>query len=141
MTHSRLLLACALALALGAPIASQAQSQPQPGTVPAASTAPHEHHEHGMMRAVKELNLSDAQRSQIQQLVQQYRQQHPKGSTPDPQARKDLRDKIFAALTPDQQTQLKQRLAQMRADRQKQDGAANGNASAPPAPASSPNAL
>jgi Spy/CpxP family protein refolding chaperone len=98
-----------------------------------------------MMRAIKELDLSDAQRSQIQQLVQQYRQQYPKGSTPDPQARKALREKIFATLTPDQQTQLKQRLAQMRAQRGAQDGESNGAPAGPaapaaPAPAPSPNA-
>ncbi len=91
------------------------------------------------MRAVRELDLSDSQRTQIQQLVQQYRQQYPKGSTPDPQARKALRDKIFATLTPDQQAQLQQHLAQMRAERAQQSAGTNAPSASAPAPAPSPN--
>jgi Spy/CpxP family protein refolding chaperone len=61
----------------------------------------------GFMREMRSLNLSAQQQSQIQQLMAQYRQAHPHGSTPDPQARKDLRTKVMAVLTPAQQQQLK----------------------------------
>jgi Spy/CpxP family protein refolding chaperone len=59
------------------------------------------------MREMRSLNLSSQQQSQIQQLMAQYRQSHPRGTAPNPQARKDLRSKVMAVLTPAQQQQLK----------------------------------
>ena len=83
------------------------------------------------MRAMRGLNLSTQQQSQIQQLVQQYRQTHPRGSTPDPQSRKDLRTKVMAVLTPAQQAQLKTQMEQ----RQSQSGRErNGNRFPRPSP-------
>lgn len=52
------------------------------------------------------LNLTDDQRSQIHQLIAQYRQAHPAGSAPDPQAREQLHQKILEVLTPDQRSTL-----------------------------------
>jgi Spy/CpxP family protein refolding chaperone len=70
-----------------------------------------------MARALQGIDLSDSQRTQIRSLMQQYRQAHPKGSQPDPQARKALRAQIMAVLTPDQQSRLTSNLQQMRAAR------------------------
>jgi len=74
------------------------------------------------MRALRDLNLSAQQQAQIQQLVQQYRQAHPRGSNPDPQARKDLRTKIMAVLTPAQQAQLKAEMKKRRSESGDRDG-------------------
>ncbi|HEV2262307.1 MAG TPA: hypothetical protein VGR69_08485, partial [Candidatus Rubrimentiphilum sp.] len=54
------------------------------------------------------------QQSQIKQLIDQYRQAHPRGSAPDPQAREQLRSQITAILTPAQQAQLKTQMQQAR---------------------------
>jgi Spy/CpxP family protein refolding chaperone len=54
------------------------------------------------------LSLSDKQRTQIRQLVRQYRQAHPRGSGFDPQAHRQLHQAILAVLTPQQRVQLKQ---------------------------------
>ncbi len=74
-----------------------------------APAAPAQSQQHGdrMMRRFNDLNLSDQQKSQIQSLMQTYRQAHPKGSAPDPDARKQLREQIDAVLTPDQRGQMK----------------------------------
>lgn len=62
----------------------------------------------GMMRRFADLNLSDAQKSQIQALMTQFRQAHPQGSTPDPQARQALHAQVMNVLTPQQRTQLQE---------------------------------
>ena len=61
----------------------------------------------GMSHLYDNLNLTSDQRQKIDALIAQYRQAHPHGSTPDPAARKALRDQIFAILTPTQQNQLR----------------------------------
>jgi len=61
----------------------------------------------GMTRMYDSLNLSADQRQKIDALIAQYRQAHPRGSTPDPAARKALRDQIYSILTPAQQSQLR----------------------------------
>ena len=71
------------------------------------------------MRGMRELNLTPQQQSQIRQLMQQYRQAHPRGSAPDPQARKQLRDKVMAVLTPAQQQQFKTEMSQRRSEYQR----------------------
>jgi Spy/CpxP family protein refolding chaperone len=71
-------------------------------------------HHFGFGRVMRGINLSDQQRAQIRQLVQQYHQAHPKGSTFDPQGREQLRQQILGVLTPQQQTQLKQNMQQWR---------------------------
>ncbi len=78
------------------------------------------------MRMFKGINLTDQQRTQVTQLMQQYRDKHPKGSTPDPAGRKALRQQMMNVLTPDQQAQVKQNMSQMRERR------------AEPAPTASP---
>jgi len=116
-------------LAAGLAVPALAQNQPQPPP-PAAQS------QHGdwMMRRFSDLNLTDSQKSQIQSLMQNYRQAHPRGSAPDPDARKQLREQINALLTPDQQAQLKADEAKMRARRQ-----GNDTSNVPPAPAATPN--
>ncbi len=102
-----MLVPAALATALAVPVIGFAQVQPSPAPLQQG-----QRHHGGFMREMRSLNLSPQQQSQIQQLVQQYRQAHPRGSAPDRQARKELRTKIMAVLTPAQQAQLKTEMQQ-----------------------------
>jgi hypothetical protein len=52
-------------------------------------------------------NLTSQQQTQIQQLVTQYSQTHPAGSSMDRPASKQLRKSIMALLTPQQEQALK----------------------------------
>lgn len=104
----------ALAAALAAPIVASAQSTPSQNE----PTTPQGQRHHGgfrWMRELRSLNLTAQQQSQIKQLMDQYRQAHPRGSAPDPQAREQLRSQITAILTPAQQAQLKTQMQQARA--------------------------
>ncbi|MBV8246544.1 MAG: hypothetical protein JOZ38_11515 [Candidatus Eremiobacteraeota bacterium] len=95
--------------ALIAAIAGPASAQNAvPQSVQSAPRAAHR----GLPARFRNLNLSDQQRQQISQLLSQYRQTHPRGSTPDPQGRRALRAQIRNLLTPDQQAQLKASVAQ-----------------------------
>lgn len=110
------LIPAAFAAAVLIPAGAFAQQTADPA--PAASAAPgqwggHRHHA-GFMRAMRGLNLTDQQKTQIKQLVQQFRQAHPRGSQPDPEARKQLRQQILGVLTPAQQAQLKTNMQHMR---------------------------
>jgi len=120
-------LAGLLAAGLSLPVVAQAQQGPPP-------PPPQSQHGDWMMRRFSDLNPTDAQKSQIQTLMQNYRQAHPRGSTPDPDARKQLRAQIDAVLTPDQRAQLKADEAKMRAQRQ-----GNDTNNLPPAPGATPN--
>ena len=100
-------------IAAGLALPAVAQDQ-QPPAAPAQS----QRHGDRMMRRFQDLNLSDQQKSQIQTLVQNYRQAHPRGSAPDPDARKQLRQQIDAVLTPDQRAQMKADEAKFRAEHQ-----------------------
>jgi Spy/CpxP family protein refolding chaperone len=62
------------------------------------------------------LDLTPQQEDQIKSLIEAYRQAHPQGSQPDPAARKQLQEQIFAVLTPDQRAQLEQEEQQWRDD-------------------------
>jgi len=77
----------------------------------------------GMLRGV---NLSDQQKTQLKQIMQQYRQAHPKGSQTDPQARRtaheQLRQQLMNVLTPQQRTQVEQNMQQMRERWQNRNG-------------------
>jgi len=124
-----LLVPVAMATALAVPAIGFAQVQP-----PAANSQTQSGSERhrGGFHFLKDLNLSQQQQTQIDQIRQQYRQAHPKGSARDPQARKDMRNKIMAVLTPAQQAQLK-------ADMQKRRGGSGhrgrgGNRSPQPSP-------
>ena len=111
MNLTKPLIAGALAIALGLPLAACAQQAQQN---PTQATQGGQRH-HGMgMRMFKNLNLTPDQTTKIQSIMQQYRQAHPQGSQPDPEARKQMREQIDAVLTPEQQAQLKQERAQMR---------------------------
>jgi len=102
-----LLVPAALATAVAIPAVGFAQVQPSPAPLSQPLQGERRHGGFGFMREMRSLNLSPQQQSQIQELMSQYRQAHPRGSAPDPQARKDLRTKLMAVLTPAQQQQLK----------------------------------
>lgn len=132
MKLSPFLLSGALAVAIGLPIvgcAQQAPAQSQPG----ASQGAYGHH-HGGMRWMQGLNLSDQQKQQIQTLMQQYRQAHPRGSQPDPQARQQLQQQIMNVLTPAQRTQAQANMEKMKQERQEREE--NGTPAPTPSPAS-----
>lgn len=132
MKLSPFLISGALAVAIGLPIVGCAQQAPAQSS-PGASQNAYGHH-HGGMRWLQGVNLSDQQKQQIQTLVQQYRQAHPQGSQPDPQARKQLRDQIMNVLTPDQRAQVQANMQKAREQRQEENGEGS------PAPAVSPSA-
>ena len=94
------------------------------------------------MRLLKGVNLSDQQKTQIQQIMQQYRQAHPQGSLTDPQARKQasqqLRAQLMNVLTPSQQAQVKQNMQQLREQRQQREQRGENEPS--PEPSESPEA-
>jgi Spy/CpxP family protein refolding chaperone len=120
-----------MATALVVPAIGFAQVQPAPGQTQ-QETGSQRHHGGGF-RFLKDLNLSQQQQAQIDQIRQQYRQAHPKGSARDPQAMKDMRDKMMAVLTPAQQAQLKADMQKRRAGSGRNGG--NGQNSFPqPAP-------
>ena len=130
MKLSPFLLSGALAVAIGLPIvgcAQQAPAQSQPG----ASQGAYGHH-HGM-RWMQGLNLSDQQKQQIQTLMQQYRQAHPRGSQPDPQARQQLQQQIMNVLTPQQRQQAQANMEKMKQERE-EHGGWNGSPAASPTP-------
>ena len=116
--NSRPLIAAALTVLLGLPLAASAQqSQPQAPTAPRASGT--HGHRHGKgMRRFKNLHLTQQQQTQIKSLMDQFRQAHPRGSQPDPQARQALHSQIKALLTPQQLAQLKADRAKMREHRE-----------------------
>ncbi len=118
-------LAGLMAAGLALPAVAQGQ-QPAP---------PAQTQQHGdrMMRMYKNLNLTDQQKSQIQTLMQNYRQAHPRGSTPDPDARKQLHEQVNALLTPDQRTQLQAEEQQFRVQHQR-----NATTNVAPAPTATP---
>jgi Spy/CpxP family protein refolding chaperone len=116
-------------IAAGLALPAVAQDQ-QPPAAPAQSQ---QQHGDRMMHRFDDLNLSDQQKSQIQTLLQNYRQAHPRGSAPDPDARKQLRDQINAVLTPDQQAKLKADEEKFRAEHQ-----GNAMRNVPPAPSATP---
>jgi Spy/CpxP family protein refolding chaperone len=105
MTIRTLVIAGLLAAALSIPNAVLAQQAPPP--------AAHARY----MHRYDDLNLTDQQRSQIQAAMEQYRAAHPKGSEPDPQARKALRDQIMSVLSPDQRAKLMQEQRERRGDK------------------------
>lgn len=118
MNISRLLIGGLLACSLVVPIAGLAQVTPAPNTTSATPPPGYQGHhgQHGrfMEAMMKGITLNDQQKSQIQTLMQQFRQQHPKGSPRDPQAMKSFHDSLVNVLTPQQQTQFKQNMQDMR---------------------------
>ena len=96
----------ALAAALVIPNAAFAQQAPPPD----APAGPQQRHFGGGMHRFQNLNLSDQQKTQIQQIVQNFRQSH-QNQPPTPEERQQLRQQIDAVLTPQQRTQLQQQEA------------------------------
>lgn len=135
------LVPAALAATLVAPVVASAQQSPQTQNQPAAQGQRHRGG-FGWMREMRSLNLTATQQSQIKQLMQQYRQAHPRGSAPDRQAREQLRTKIMAILSPAQQAQLKTEMQQARARFGNGNGSFDGGrgrgAYAAPSPSPSP---
>lgn len=116
------LLPAALGVALIAPVAVFAQQDgqaPAPGTFSQGQwQGSRQGGHHGFMRVLQGVDLSDSQRAQIKQIVQNFRQSHPEDGTTDPQARRQAREQlmkqIMGVLTPQQRTQVQQNLQQMR---------------------------
>jgi Spy/CpxP family protein refolding chaperone len=110
----RSLLAAIFSLSLAAPIAASAQQAP-PQQYQQNDGAYGHNRRNGFMRELRALNLNDQQKAQIKQIVTQFRQAHPRGSAPDPQAREQMRAQVMSVLTPAQRQQLQQEMAQSRA--------------------------
>jgi Spy/CpxP family protein refolding chaperone len=108
LSSTRLLSAVTLVAALVIPSAAFAQTAPAPYPSAAPANGMRQHHRHnGMRAALRGLNLSSAQQSQIQQAFQESRGANRNA---DPATRKanraKLRARIEAILTPAQRTQL-----------------------------------
>jgi Spy/CpxP family protein refolding chaperone len=115
LSSIRFLAAAVLAASLAAPVAAFAQqSPPVPVTAPGQPGARHGHH-NGFRTALRGLNLSASQKTQIDQIFAQARGQNRNA---DPAARKANREKlraqVEAILTPAQRTQLQAALQQAR---------------------------
>jgi Spy/CpxP family protein refolding chaperone len=108
----RLLSAAAFVAALVVPSAAFAQTAPAPLPSSAPANGVRHHHRHnGMRAALRTLNLSAAQKSQIQQVFEQSRAANRNA---DPATRKanraKLRAQIEAILTPAQRAELKAKI-------------------------------
>jgi periplasmic protein CpxP/Spy len=129
-----LLLAGVLAFGSALPVAGLAQQAP----AQTQSSPPPHHHHHGgsMKRLFAGVNLSDQQKTQIRQIMQQYRTAHPSGSPRDPKAMQTVHDQIMKVLTPTQQAQVKANEQKMRAEHeQMRNGSSQPVPNASPSPA------
>lgn len=119
MKAMKLTVLAALIAALSLPVAVAAQQTgQQPAATQQQSTPSHQRTPviyRRWSQFLAGINLSNDQHDKIQNLIDQYAQTHPAGSRRDPQAARQLRDGIYAILTPDQLTQVKQTVAQLRA--------------------------
>lgn len=104
--HASLLLALA-AIALGAGVAPSAANAQESAPPPRASAR---HRHPGLLRTIRRLGVSHTQMTQMREILRQFRQAHPKGSAPDPAARKLMRKQLLAVLTPAQRAQLRSEL-------------------------------
>ena len=107
MLMHKLLVLPLLAGSLIAGSAAFAQTAP---ASPAAADAPaapamnaHPHHKNKMMSALRELNLSDDQKTKIKGFMTSYRSSR---SSANPETREALRGQIEGVLTADQRTQF-----------------------------------
>ena len=111
MFISRLLGTAAFLASLAVPATALAQQAPSPATATFApdSRAHHGHrHGGGMRKALQSLNLSAAQKTQIDQAMAQTRQANKNADQATRKAnRKQLRSRIEAILTPAQRAQLR----------------------------------
>ena len=117
MSVSRFLGAAAFLASLAVPVSALAQQAPAPA---AATFAPgaraHHGHRHGGLReALRSLNLSSSQQTQIDQAFAQTRQANGNADQTTRKAnRRQLRTRIEAILTPAQRAQLKATLQRNR---------------------------
>jgi Spy/CpxP family protein refolding chaperone len=109
------LIPAAFAVAVMVPAVSFAQQEQTPAGTAAPQGQWHGQRRHhgGMMHMMRDLNLSDQQKTQIRQIMQQFRQSH-QGQRPDAQAREQLRGQIMNVLTPQQRMQFQAKMQQMR---------------------------
>jgi Spy/CpxP family protein refolding chaperone len=122
LSSIRFFAAAVLAASLTVPVAAFAQQTPSPGAPAAAPGQPgahHGRHHNGFRTALRGLNLSASQKTQIDQIFAQSRGQN-KGA--DPATRKanraKMRTQVEAVLTPAQRAQLQSALQQARQHRQ-----------------------
>ncbi|HEY0393849.1 MAG TPA: hypothetical protein VGD01_05085 [Candidatus Elarobacter sp.] len=110
MSTTRLLGVAALLAALALPAAALAQQgppAPAATAVPGMPGAQHGHRHNGLRNALRGLNLTPAQQSQIDQAFAQTRAANQNADKAARKAnRRQLRARIDAILTPDQRTQL-----------------------------------
>lgn len=100
-----------------APAATFAQPAPAPPAAAGPSTTQQHHHRRGSayMRALRTLDLSDAQRTQIAGIVDRARAANKNADPASRRAgREKLRAEIDAVLTPAQRTRLRDTLARNR---------------------------
>ena len=111
MSISRFLGAAAFLASLAVPVTALAQQAPPPATATFAPDAQAHHgHRHGggLRKALQSLNLSAAQKTQIDQAFAQTRQANKNADKATRKAnRGQLRSRIEAILTPAQRAQLK----------------------------------
>ena len=143
MFLNRVCAAAALAVAITVPGAAAFAQQPAAAPSAPAQTTPEGGHRHGgmMRRAFRGITLTDAQKQQIQQIVQQQHQaMQNQTQPPDPATRRanqeKLRSQIEAVLTPAQRTQFEQNLKSMH--NHEGQGAEGRPGGAAPAPAGTP---
>lgn len=137
----------ALGAALLAPVAVFAQqaapapanAQQSQGVYQGPMRGARHHRRHGFMRLMRGVTLSDQQKSQMKQVMQQFRQAHPRGSLKTAaerkQAHQQLRAQMMNILTPQQRTQVQQNMQQMRARWAQRHGQGAPNPQASPQPA------
>ena len=109
MSSTRLLSAVTLVAALVIPSAAFAQTAPAPypSAAPANGARPHGHRHNGMRSALRGLNLSASQQTQVSQAFEQTRAANRNADQATRKAnRQQLRAKIDAILTSAQRTQL-----------------------------------
>jgi Spy/CpxP family protein refolding chaperone len=110
LSNRPLLTPLALAAALlGSGVAAVAQNAP-PTPGPAAGGAPpaHQHHRGRLGRALRSLDLSDAQKAQIRTIVSNAHQAKENGS---PTTRQELVQQIEGVLMPDQRRKFEAAMA------------------------------
>jgi Spy/CpxP family protein refolding chaperone len=120
--------ALALLAAFATPLAACAQTAPAPApgaAAPAPQTQHRHHRRNGYMRAMRSLNLTDAQKQQIAAIVKNSR---AAAKAADQQTRRAnalaMRKQIEGVLTDTQRTQLQAQLARNRRPGAKPSGSA-----------------
>ena len=110
MSISRILGAAAFLASLAVPVTALAQQAPAPAMATFAPDSRGQHgHRHGggLRKALQSLNLTAAQKTQIDQALAQTRQANKNADKATRKAnRTQLRSRIDAILTPAQRTQL-----------------------------------